>query len=101
MYEAWHTGTKNDSNALKLLTYGVHWEQLEKVFIDLDVSKAKATVQADREKILMSISQNPGILTMTFQLKDALVNSIVASLPPDDIDHPWTEQVGDELYKVS
>ena len=88
LYEAWHSGRKGIQGALKLLTYGVKWEALEKVFIDLDVSKAQATVQSDLEMILANIASDVGILNMSHQLKNALTDSLVSSVPPDDEDHP-------------
>ena len=100
LFEAWHSGKKG-KNALKLLAYGVMWEQLGKVFIDLDVAKAKATVIADRDWILADIAADVGIQNMSHQLKDALVASVVSSIPPDDFSHPWTPKLGYELFKAA
>ena len=100
LFEAWHTGKKG-KDALKLLAYGVKWEQLERVFIDLDVAKAKATEIEDRDRILADIAADVGVQKMTHQLKDALVNSVVSSIPPDDDEHPWNVKLGYELYKAA
>ena len=81
LFEAWHTGKKCRMGALRLLSYGVKWAALQKVFVDLDVSKAKATVIEDRDRILNEIAADVGVLTMTHQLKDALVDSVVADAP--------------------
>ena len=63
--EACHSGKKGKGpceGSLKLLAYGVNWKELEKVFIDLDVSRAQATVIDDRDRILQDIEKD--ILTM-------------------------------------
>ena len=100
LYEAWHTGKKG-KDALKLMAYGVSWEQLEKVFINLDVSKAMATVVEDRDRILADIAADVGLQEMTHQLKDALVNSVVSSVPPDDDDRLWSEDKLELLYRAA
>ena len=80
LFEAWHTGKKGPGN-LRLLSYGLKWTAVQKVFLDLDVSKAKATVEEDKERILKEIDSDVGILTMTHQLKNALVDSTIIDCP--------------------
>jgi hypothetical protein len=80
LFEAWHTGKKGPGT-LRLLSYGLKWSAVQKVFLDLDVSKAKATVEEDKERILKEIDSDVGILTMTHQLKNALVDSTIIDCP--------------------
>jgi len=103
LYEAWNTWRKG-RGGLRLLAYGVRWEALEKVFLDVDVAKAQATVQSDLFTILDDIASDVGVMTMTHQLKEALVDSVVSAVPPpndDGRDCPWTEELGKELYKAA
>ena len=105
LYEAWHAGRKTgkgqSTSFLKLLAYGLEWKNLQQVFIDLDVSRAKASAKHDLDAILADIVADVGVQKMTHQLKDALVNSIVSSVPPDDEEHPWNEKLGYTIYKAA
>ena len=53
---------------LKLLAYGLEWDSLERVFIDLDVSKVKASVKHDLDAIMVDFSADVGVQKMTHQL---------------------------------
>lgn len=54
----------------------------------------------DRDRILADIENDVGVLTMSHQLKDELVDSVASSIPPDDKDHPWTLKLSKELAKT-
>ncbi|KAG1668517.1 hypothetical protein FOA52_012111 [Chlamydomonas sp. UWO 241] len=80
LYEAWQAG-RNGPGRLALLSYGTDFESLRKVFIELDVSRAKATVQSDLEHILAEIAADIGVLRMSHDLKDALLASVLNEVP--------------------
>ena len=62
------------------------------VFIDLDVGKAKAFYDSDRDRILKQIREDVGSLdTMTHTLKNALVVGALSQVPPEDGD--WNDGV--------
>lgn len=50
------------------------------MFLHLDVSKAQATNQEDLHRILAEIETDVGVTPMTHDLKDALVDSVVAEV---------------------
>lgn len=50
------------------------------MFLHLDVSKAQATNQEDLRRILAEIENDVGVTPMTHDLKDALVDSVVAEV---------------------
>ncbi|GIM13817.1 hypothetical protein Vretimale_16879, partial [Volvox reticuliferus] len=88
LYEAWQTSRAGPSK-LRLLSYGAEIDSLEKIFINLDVRNAKASVEADRVRILEDIRRDPtagGIKGMTHRLKEALVRGAVAQVPPAEED---------------
>lgn len=72
-----------------------HWQ----VFIDLDVAKAQATNPEDCTRILADIERDVGVLAMGHDLKNALVDSIVAEVPPRN--QKWDKATGYKLYKAA
>ena len=61
---------------------GFNFQSLEGLMTRLDVRRAEAFVQRDRDAILADIERDVGALTMTKQLKDALVESVLVDVPP-------------------
>ncbi|KAG1677967.1 hypothetical protein FOA52_001385 [Chlamydomonas sp. UWO 241] len=100
LYEAWQAGRKGPGSLL-LLSYGIDLDPLKQVFINLDVSKAQATVHADLERILKDIEGDVGTHAMTHALKDALVDSAVHQAPPpEDIEAADTDAEWAALEKA-
>ena len=67
------------------------------VFNELDVSRAEASVESDRVRILDAIRSDVGDLNlMTHRLKNGLVAGAVAQVPPAESE--WTEDVDRELH---
>ena len=85
---------------MRLLAYGLKWAALQRVFINLDVSKAEATVPEDKDRILQEIDSSLGLLSMTHQLKDALVNSAIADCPTGDR-YNRDKQAGQLFFKAA
>ena len=48
------------TRGMQVLAYGVEGMRLKKVLQELDVRKAKATVESDRERILQAIEADLG-----------------------------------------
>lgn len=69
------------------------------MFIDLDVAKAQATNPEDCGRILADIERDVGVLSMGHDLKNALVDSIVAEVPPRN--QKWDKATGYKLYKAA
>ncbi|GIL87932.1 hypothetical protein Vretimale_6273 [Volvox reticuliferus] len=100
LYEAWQT-YKAGPGKIQLLSYGLDYDELKKVFIDLDVSRAQASVEEDRIRILGSIRDSlaGGLHQMTHELKDALVAGAVSQVY--DIEDAWTSNLGHNIYTAA
>ena len=98
LFEAWHTGKKG-SGALRLLCYGVDFNIFFRIFRNLTILRAEATVQTDLTMILNAIRDDVGIETLDMQLKRALVESLTGEIPSED--EPWTSEIGARLTKAA
>ncbi|GIL83783.1 hypothetical protein Vretifemale_12537 [Volvox reticuliferus] len=91
LFEAWTAGQKGPGK-LRLLSYGILFEDLEKILTKLDVKGARAGKTEDKERILKAIqSQKGGLARMTRELKEALVGSAAAQVP--DVGDLWTAEM--------
>ncbi|KAG1681630.1 hypothetical protein FOA52_014139 [Chlamydomonas sp. UWO 241] len=83
LYEAWQS-CRIGKNRLLLLSYGVDFELIKQVFIDIDLNTAQTTRQADLKRMLADIGAERGtggVRSATSQLKKAIVASVVRLAP--------------------
>jgi tetratricopeptide (TPR) repeat protein len=85
LFEVWKTVQHKSVSGLVVLARDVNLLGLKKIFTELNVAEAEATVEADRIKILLDIEQSIGIETMNGAIRSALVQStmleVVRMLP--------------------
>ena len=74
LFEIWHTFLL-DVQRLKVIARHTEKEKLKRIFIGCDVAKAKATVEADRDRILEEIKKTMPFEQMNENIKTALVES--------------------------
>eukprot|EP00200_Dunaliella_tertiolecta_P010405 CAMPEP_0202392136 /NCGR_PEP_ID=MMETSP1127-20130417/92210_1 /ASSEMBLY_ACC=CAM_ASM_000462 /TAXON_ID=3047 /ORGANISM="Dunaliella tertiolecta, Strain CCMP1320" /LENGTH=647 /DNA_ID=CAMNT_0048994619 /DNA_START=758 /DNA_END=2704 /DNA_ORIENTATION=- len=73
LFEIWHTVKAKGSAGLEILTYQMRF--LPNLFHEIDVSKAQASLESDRVRILAEIAADIGYQQLSLNIKEALVES--------------------------
>lgn len=78
LYEVWNTLLLGGPQRLLVLSSSVDYGALKDIYYELDVSKAQATVEADKHRFLADIQASMGHEEMGQQVREALVSSALA-----------------------